>query len=113
MSRVRPRGEARHHWFVTMSRLQTPTSHYASVRCYHTKNCAPPPAWQLQIGADSSSRRSRATPDSSRSATFHLELSAPICSYLDLSAPKTRFPNSWSRGLVVPWSRVHLTVRQY
>ena len=48
----------------------------------------------LQIGADSSSQRNPATPDSSRSATFQLELSAPIWSYLDLSAPKTRFPNS-------------------
>jgi hypothetical protein len=46
---------------------------------------------QPQIGADSSSQRTTATADSSRSATFHLELSAPICSYLDLSAPKTRF----------------------
>ena len=58
------------------------------------KNRATLRAWQLQIGADSSSQRSPATPDSSRSATFHLELSAPIWSHLHLSAPKTRFPNS-------------------
>src|SRR5436309_380233 len=53
---------------------------------------------QLQIGADSSSQRTPATADSSRSAMFHPELSAPICSYLDLSAPKTRFsPDSRPR----------------
>ena len=46
------------------------------------KNRATLRAWQLQIGADSSSQRSPATPDSSRSATFHLELSAPICTHL-------------------------------
>ena len=43
---------------------------------------------QLQIGADSSSQRTPATADSSRSAMFHL----------DLSAPKTRFfPDSRPR----------------
>jgi hypothetical protein len=66
---------------------------------------------QLQIGPDSSSRRSSATPDSSRSAIS----SGAICTYLDLSgpictenafSPGSRPRRSVIRSLLVLWSLV-------